>query len=314
MSKTSPPRLGKGLSALIGPRTQSPLAAPEVPVHPTASPAAPHPVTPSGDLIRHIPVVQVVPNPKQPRTDFDETALEELAQSIRGKGVLQPILVRPVADGRFELVAGERRWRAVQRLKLETIPAIVRQISARDAVEIALIENLQREDLGPLERARAYQQYTEAFSASAAELAERLGESRANVVNYVRLLKLPVEIQNMIQSKELGMGQARALAAITDPQRQLAVAKLAVRRNLSVRQVEALVQDAPTQAPRVDVGGVGVRRHLTQVETEFGKALGLPVRVVAGRKKNSGKIVIAYRNLEEFDRVASKLGAEALPE
>lgn len=312
MSKASPPRLGKGLSALIGPRTAAPLAAPDVPVKPADSTALP--IAPSGDLIQHIPVAQVTPNPRQPRTEFDDASLEELAQSIRGKGVLQPILVRPVAEGRFELVAGERRWRAVQRLKLETIPAIVRQISARDAVEIALIENLQREDLGPLERARAYQQYTDTFHATPAELAERLGESRANVVNYVRLLKLPAEIQSLIQRKELGMGQARALAAIGDPQRQLAVAKLAVRRNLSVRQVEALVQDAPTQAPRVDLGGVAVRRHLTQVETEFSKALGLPVRVVGGRKKNSGKVVIAYRNLEEFDRIAAKLGVEALPE
>jgi ParB family chromosome partitioning protein len=313
MSKSSPPRLGKGLSALIGPRPQGPLAAPEVPVQPTHGSSSP-PVTPTGDLIRHLPVAQVVPNPRQPRTEFDEASLEELAQSIRGKGVLQPILVRPVADGRFELVAGERRWRAVQRLKLETIPAIVRQISARDAVEIALIENLQREDLGPLERARAYQQYTDTFNATPAELAERLGESRANVVNYVRLLKLPAEIQALIQSKELGMGQARALAGIADPQRQLAVAKLAVRRNLSVRQVEALVQDAPTQVSRVELGGVAVRRHLTQVESEFSKALGLPVRVVAGRKKNSGKVVIVYRNLDEFDRIAAKLGVEALPE
>jgi ParB family chromosome partitioning protein len=299
MSKPAP-RLGRGLSALIGqPPTQSLRHRPAAPA---GDAAAENPL--------EIPIEQIIPNPYQPRSTFDDASLQELAASIRRAGVLQPVLVRPRPDGRFELVAGERRWRAAKLANRTTIPAITRQLTDVEALEIALIENLQREDLKPLERAAAFVAFTEAFHISIDELATRLGQSRANIANYVRLNRLPEQVKSLLESNELGMGQARAIAGITDPQRQLAVARLAVRRNLSVRQVEELAKPGdpvqpPTLAPPQPDGR---SRHLDEVQTALSKALGLPVQLEPGRKKNAGRVVITYNSLEEFDRIAERLG------
>lgn len=303
MSK-SPARLGKGLQALITtPRTHSPF-----PPVPGTAPAAATP---------EIPLDSISPNPNQPRTLFNDQSLAELAASMRTSGVLQPILVRPKGKDHFELIAGERRWRAARLAGLSTIPAIVRAIDDREALEIALIENLQREDLGPLERAAAYQGYLDHFGCTVDDLAGRVGESRANISNYLRLLRLSPEVCFMLGSGELGMGQARALAAVTDPKRQLALAKLSARRNLSVRQVEELVRqategdDANAEATPRGVRGAAAGGHFADVERALSKSLGLRVRLVAGRKKNSGRIVISYSNLDEFDRIARQLGGDA---
>ncbi|MBK9119239.1 MAG: ParB/RepB/Spo0J family partition protein [Phycisphaerales bacterium] len=301
MSK-APARLGRGLSALVSNRRlDTPLPLQHAP--------------PVDAVLPEIPLDTIRPNPKQPRTLFDDQALAELAASVRQSGVLQPVLVRPVGDDQFELVAGERRWRAARLAGLMTIPAIVRSLDDRAALEIALVENLQREDLGPLERATAYQNYLHTFGGTVEELAQRLGESRANVSNYLRLLKLSPEVCFMLGAGELGMGQARALAGVVDPQRQLAMARLVARRNLSVRQVEELVRQA-TETDPIDPPATRSARlsrgvgHLADVERSLSKALGLRVRLVAGRRKNSGRIVITYNNLDEFDRIAQQLGGE----
>lgn len=295
-------RLGKGLDALVTPRGD--LAA--VPTN-----AAPAPADIS--LLRQIPLDQIVPNPHQPRVTFDEATLTELAASIRADGVVQPIIVRGAGDHSFQLVAGERRWRAARLAGLETVPAIVRELSDAQAFQTALIENLQREDLAPLERAAAYQHYLDSYGGTIEELAARLAESRANVSNYLRLLKLRTEICYMLGAGELGMGQARAIAGISDQQKQLAIAKLAARRNLSVRQVEELARrtdvalgDPQSDLPRTPLNAG--RQHLSSVEQALGKAIGLRVRVRAGRKKNSGRVVISYANIEEFDRIAERIG------
>jgi ParB family transcriptional regulator, chromosome partitioning protein len=296
------PRLGKGLSAIIGPRTASGFV-------PTA---AAHDLA-DRTLVKEIPIESIQPNPQQPRTHFDESALQSLADSIRANGLLQPVIVRPSADGRYELVAGERRWRAARLAGLARIPATVRSLSDQDSLAIALLENLQREDLGPLERAAGYRNYMETFAVSADQLADRLGESRANVANYLRLLKLQDEIQQMLSNGQLGMGQARALASVDDTQRQLALARLVARRNLSVRQVEDLARRAP--APQAETAPPsGVRQHLGEVEQAFTRALGVRVALIPGRKKNAGRIVIQYDTLDEFDRIAERLGARALLE
>ncbi len=294
-------RLGRGLSTLIGPREPRPLQTP--PPTPAGTGAA------SGSQeVRSLPVGEIHPNPKQPRQHFAEAALEELAASIRTSGVLQPILVRPAGEARYEIVAGERRWRAAQRAGLATVPAIVRAFTEAAALEVALIENLQREDLTALDRAAAYEQYIATFSSSADQLAARLGESRANVTNYLRLLKLSPEIRDLLARGELGMGQARAIAGVTDAARQLSIARLAVRRNLSVRQVEALAKsDVPTEPPAS--APTGKTRHMQGVETALSKALGLRVKLVAGKRKNSGRVVIHYESLEEFDRLSERFGA-----
>jgi ParB family chromosome partitioning protein len=320
MSKT-PSRLGRGLNALI--RKPAPVAEPEKSVSRETTPVSDNvsretvKAPPVGTAVatappspfREIPVGEIEPNPNQPRSEFTVSRLEELAASIRSKGVLQPVVVRAKKTGGFTLVAGERRWRAAQAAGLSTIPAIVRELSDADSVEIALIENLQREDLTPLERATAYQRYLESFRSTADELAARLGESRANVSNYLRLLRLPEEVRELLRIGELGMGQARAIAGISDPRKQLALARLAVRRNLSVRQVEALVKNAQEGRDAVPaVAPSAASRHADELAGRFSRALGLPVRLVPGRKKNSGRIVIQYANLEDFDRVCEKLG------
>lgn len=326
---TKPPsRLGKGLTAILGTRA---LPAAD-PADPTASsrPAArdePRVTAPSagvslearehepgGPRVLLVRVERISPNPSQPRSVFDDAALQELADSIRLKGVLQPILVRTRPEGRFELIAGERRWRAAQRAGLAEVPVIVRDLDDADAVEVALIENLQREDLSPLERAHAYQQYLDQFQVSADELARRLGESRSNVTNYLRIGRLRAELQALIADGRLGMGQARAVAGISDSQRQLAIAMLAVRRNLSVRQVEDLARKAAdaaleARAQPAERGGTGAAdRHMAEVERALSKALGVPVTLSPARRKNAGTITIRYASLEEFDRIAGRLG------
>jgi ParB family transcriptional regulator, chromosome partitioning protein len=299
-------RLGKGLSALIPARdTSTPPAPPSIAVPP-----------PDRNQIRQIPIDGISPNRHQPRTTFDDASLAALAESIRVKGILQPIVVRSTGDHTFELVAGERRWRAARIAGLQTIPAMVREFSDSESFETALIENLQREDLGPLERASAYQHYLDAFGGTIEDLAQRLSESRANVSNYLRLLKLCPEICFMLGSGELSMGHARAIAGITDSKRQIATARLAVRRNLSVRQVEDLARTGePTPAKDAseteDKSAAAGRRHLAEVEQVLTKTLGLRVRLRPGRRKNSGRVVISYASLEEFDRLAERLGAGA---
>ena len=291
-------RLGKGLSALINPQPQQ--------QPPTAK------ATLDSAGIMTIAVADLRANPRQPRSTFDETGINKLADSIRRSGVLQPVLVRPRAEGGFELVAGERRWRAAMVAGMTEIPAIVRDVSDAESLELALVENLQREDLNAIERATAYREYMDTFGVTADELAQRLGESRANVSNYLRILRLGDEIRHLIELGELGMGQARAIAGVADEQRQLALARMTVRRNLAVRQVEALAQKHLDGGERVAASSRAERpRHLADVEQALGRALGLRVSVQAGKKKNSGRIVICFDNLDEYERIAEVLGADA---
>lgn len=292
-------RLGRGLDTLITRREPREESLSDDSAAYAPAPHRPH----------TIPIDAITPNRHQPRSQFRDATLEELAASIRKQGVVQPILVRRLDRDRYELIAGERRWRAARLAGLAEIPVIIRDVSEAEALELALIENLQREDLGPLERATGYEHYIATFGGTIEELAERLGESRASVSNYLRLLRLSEELRRMLSAGELGMGQARAIASIEDPQRQLAIARLAVRRNLSVRQVEELVRNASDESSQT--AGPSPRipdRHVLDVEQTLSKATGLRVRLRPGRKKNSGRIVIWYSNLEEFDRVAEKLG------
>lgn len=302
MAKQNAPRLGKGLNAIIGSRRQPASAN-------TPKPASE--ITPAEvGTIRSLPIDSVVPNPHQPRSAFDDVRLAELSASIAEQGMIQPVVVRPTETGKYELIAGERRWRAARAAAIEEIPAIIRDATDAEALELALVENLQREDLNPIERATAYQRYLDTFGATAEQLASRLGESRANVANYLRLLGLAPGVRDMIEQGELGMGQARAIAGIADPHRQLAVASLAVRRNLSVRQVEALARRRPGEEA-ADAKPSGASNHFVSVQRALSKSLGLAVTLQPGRKKNAGRIIIRYNSLEEFDRVAERLCGDA---
>lgn len=337
MSKSPANRLGRGLSTLIG-RTIAPLGASgiggaAVVASDTERPNAARsielalggngePQSAPGALasrqLLELSIDRIQPNPYQPRTSFGEARLTELADSLRRRGVLQPVLVRPLNGDRYELVAGERRWRAAAIAGLRAIPAIVRKSTDAESLEIALLENLQREDLSPLDRASAYKRYLEEFSVTADVLAERLGESRPNVSNYLRLLRLPQEVQDLLRIGELGMGQARAIAALSDPKRQLGLARLAMRRNLSVRQVETLVRSAAelTGPPDQSEHSVAARlpsaasRHAEELASRLSKAIGMTVQIIPGRSKNAGRVVIHYKSLEDFDRLADAIGVD----
>lgn len=297
-------RLGRGLSSLIPTNAIAPGGS--LGPRPAADPSQ----------IRQLPLDAISPSPHQPRSNFDDQTLAELADSIRSAGVVQPILVRATGDEHYQIVAGERRWRAAKLAGLHEVPAIVRELTDAQSFELALVENLQRQDLAPLERAAAYQHYLDAFGGTIEELATRLGESRANVSNYMRLLKLSPEICYMLGAGQLGMGQARAIAGIADPQRQLALARLAARRNLSVRQVEELAKSTQEVDQKPALGASETasdanRRHLDELATALSKAMGLRVKMFGGRRKNAGRIVIYYANLDEFDRLAERLAGDA---
>jgi ParB family transcriptional regulator, chromosome partitioning protein len=253
---------------------------------------------------RRVPIEHVRPGAFQPRRRFAEAELEALAQSIREKGVLQPLLVRPLTgqEADFELVAGERRWRAAQRVGLHEVPVIIRPMADPEALEIALVENLQREDLSPLEEAEAYSRLLDEFGRTQASLAEALGKSRSHVANTVRLLSLPAPVRRRLDEGELTAGHARALLAVADP---AALAEEVVRRGLNVRATERLVQrrDETRREPRRPVRNADT----LALERELAALLGL--RVILEPKKRGGALTLHYSSLDQLDRVLSLLRA-----
>jgi ParB family chromosome partitioning protein len=241
----------------------------------------------------------IVPNPYQPREAFDEAAIEELAASIREKGLLQPLLVRPAGAG-YQLIAGERRYRAAQRAGLERVPISVREANDVEALELALIENLQRENLNPVEEARAYKRLGDEFHLSQEEIATRVGKTRSAVANSIRLLQLPAEVLAQIESGELSAGHGRTLLGLESAVAQAALAREAARRKLSVRDTEKLVRDRQQQAAD-DV-------EQRAVEADLARALGTRVHL-RHRADGSGRIIIEYFSLDELDGLLSRLGA-----
>jgi len=246
---------------------------------------------------RLVPIERIRPGALQPRRRFAEAELDALAQSIREKGILQPLLVRSLTaqETDFELIAGERRWRAAQRVGLHEVPILIRQISDFEALEIALIENLQREDLSPLEEAEAYRRLIDEFARTQANLAQALGKSRSHIANTVRLLSLPVQVRSRLDEGELSAGHARALLAAADP---VALAEEIVRRGLNVRATERLVQRRaearPTNRRPRDADTVVLERELAAV---------LGLRVTLDAKKRGGTLTLHYASLDQLDRV-----------
>jgi ParB family chromosome partitioning protein len=291
-------RLGRGLASLIGDLTAS------------AEPISQHEAqTTSG--VREIPVATIIPNPTQPRTQIDPGHFRELTDSIRTAGVIQPVVVRPRAE-HYELVAGERRWRAAQAAGLTSIPAVVRDVSDQQMLEYALIENIQREDLNPIDRAQGYAHCCDQFALNPESLAQHLGEDRTTVTNYIRLLDLPQSVQNLVREGTLFMGHARSLLGLLSAEEMERVARLVVSDALSVRQLEELVRNQRSglgQAVAKARREPPPKRPLVQdLEERFRQALQTRVTIAEGRKKNSGRIVIEYYNVDDFERIAERLG------
>jgi ParB family chromosome partitioning protein len=294
--------LGKGLSALLPARPQPPapsVSGPTVPPHASGAPA-------------QIPVSEIHPNPLQPRTNFEPVRLEELAQSIRVNGIIQPLVVRKAGDG-YELVAGERRWRAAKIAGMQTVPAIIQDFSQERLLELALIENIQREDLNPIEAAHAFDRLAREMGLSHEEIGRRTGKDRSTIANSIRLLKLPPEVQQFVVDGQLAMGQARAILALLHPLQQIEIAKKAVGQGLSTRQVESLVRkitDPPPlgtdlQPPLPEPLDANARAAIAELE----RVLGTRVRIIP-RGDNRGRIEIEYYSQDDLHRVYSQIVGE----
>lgn len=271
--------LGRGLDALLG-GEQAAAAA---------------------DELRNLPVEALDPGKYQPRTRMDEQALGELAASIRAQGVMQPILVRPAREGRFEIIAGERRWRAARMAGLSTVPALVREVPDRQALAVSLIENIQREDLNPIEEAAGVKRLIEEFGMTHEQAAEALGRSRSAVTNLLRLLELAPPVRELLADGRLQMGHARALLALPVA-RQIDLARQAAERQLSVRDVERRVR----ATGRTPVRRTHVDRDVARLEEEVSNRLGTTVQIRNGPKPG-GRLIIRYQTLDQLEALLAKL-------
>jgi ParB family chromosome partitioning protein len=304
--------LGKGLGALIPTAPPANAASGDAASgHPgSATRPGPDEADSAGAYFDEVPVGAMTPNPRQPRQVFDEDALEELADSIRAVGLLQPVVVRAVMPGHYEIVMGERRWRACQLAELEFVPAIVRETSDTDLLRDALIENLHREQLNPLEEAAAYQQLLDDFSATHDELARRVGRSRPHISNTIRLLNLPAAVQKRVAAGVLSAGHARALLSVDDAATQEHLAHRIVAEGLSVRAVEEIVtlgtsgsQSAPSARKRT--GKAPVAPALKDLADKLSDVFDTRVKVELGQRK--GKIVVEFASLDDLERIVRSM-------
>jgi ParB family chromosome partitioning protein len=260
----------------------------------------------TGDVVKEIAVEMIDRNPYQTRSKFGEEALNELAASIKASGVVQPIVVRPVSNGRYQLIAGERRWLASQRAGKTTVPAIIRQVSNEQAMEMTIVENLQREDLNPMEQARAYERLGREFGLTQEQMAQRTGKDRSSVSNFLRLLKLPSEVQSLLEEEKLSFGHAKALMGLDSPEASIRLAHRVVQLSMSVRQTEGAVNNLMNPEPKLEKPERVVDPNVREAERELQQVLG--VKVTITDKNGKGKIQLEYKSLEDFDRIVDALG------
>ncbi|MCG8612087.1 MAG: ParB/RepB/Spo0J family partition protein [Pseudomonadales bacterium] len=254
--------------------------------------------------LRDLPVELIQRGQYQPRRDMDPTALEELAESIKQQGVMQPIVVRPITEGRYEIVAGERRWRATQLAGMDKIPAIIREINDEAAIAMALIENIQRENLNPIEEAMALQRLQNEFGLTQQQVAEAVGKSRTTITNLLRLIGLHPEVRIMLEHGDIEMGHGKALLGLSEAE-QLAAAKVVIARSLSVRQTEALVRKLQQKKEEVKTPVV-VDPDITRLERDLAERIGAQVAISHGTQ-GKGKVVIQYNSLDELDGILAHI-------
>jgi ParB family chromosome partitioning protein len=287
-------RLGRGLAALIG----------EVGTEPPSDPRPPRDT-------RRVPIEFLTANPRNPRKSFTEADLDDLTSSIREKGIVQPLLVRPVSsrDNAYEIIAGERRWRAAQRAGLHVVPVVVRDVTDQEALELAIIENVQRADLNPIEEGLGYDQLVQEFSYSQSELAKVIGKSRSHVANTLRLLKLPNSVKDYLAEGLLTAGHARALITAEDP---AALAELILEKGLNVREAERLAQDPDAFAKKAGPKGKAEKAEkdadTRALEKRLTDTLGLKIAIAHKQDKGTGELKIRYASLEQLDEICRILG------
>jgi ParB family chromosome partitioning protein len=305
----SKPRLGRGLSSLIS-VSNLPVEA-EIGVHPPAAIPArePQPMQSAealgGPLL--IPVDAIRPNPHQPRKTVNEAGIAELAASLKSSGIIQPLVVRRAKSG-YEMIAGQRRWQAAKMAGLTEVPAIIRDVDSYTQAQMALVENIQREDLNPIERAQGYRALMDQLGLTQAELAARMGEDRSGIANYLRLLELAEPVKAMVRDGRLSLGHAKLLAGISDILEQQRLAEMVVVQGLSVRNLERVIQQgsngSPTRKPQAP------SPHLMDLEKSLTRQLGMRVQV-RSTAKGRGRLILHYTSLDQFDEILQKLGARA---
>jgi ParB family chromosome partitioning protein len=304
--KEKPKHLGRGLQSLLGPITSGHVEIKSVPPSPAAAVNFP-PDKELQNSLYQIDIEHITENPFQPRAKWDEQELSDLAESIKKNGVIQPIIVRR-RDNKYQLIAGERRFRAAKMASLKTIPAIVRSATDEQLLELALVENIHRSDLNPIERAKAYQKYIKTFSLTQAETASRLGEDRSVVANYLRLLDLPTEIKQMLIDGQLSTGHARAILALPTDELRRKLANRAMAGRLSVREVERLVRRYLTTKEESQKQPKTKSAHLMELQRQLSKELGTKVSINTRKNGQRGKITIEFYSLDDFDRITERLG------
>ncbi|MHC4368287.1 MAG: ParB/RepB/Spo0J family partition protein [Planctomycetota bacterium] len=306
--REKPRHLGRGLQSLLGPITAIVSEAPKVPDSPHMESKFP-PDKELQDSLRIISVDDITPNPYQARAVWNEEELAELTESIKANGVIQPVVVRPSGRG-YELIAGERRLRATKLASLKEIPALIRQATDEQLHEWALVENIHRVDLNPVERAKAYREYLNCFSLTQAEAAERLGEGRSVVANYLRLLDLPQEIKQMLVDGQLSMGHARAILALPTDELRRKLANRAMAGRLSVREVERLVRKYLAGTGQSPATVRSKPAHIVDLENKLASELSTKVSIETRKNGQRGKIVIEFYSLDEFDGITERLGLQ----
>jgi len=286
-----PSGLGRGLSSLLGEVAQE----------------APVAGAPARAGLQMLPVSSLEPNPAQPRRHFDEDALDELAASIKVRGLIQPIVVR-ARDDRYQIVAGERRWRAAQRAQLHDVPVIVREFDDTQTLEVAIVENIQRQDLNAVEEAEAYKRLIDEFGHTQEVIGRLVHKSRSHIANLLRLLDLPERVRNMVAAGDLSMGHARALISSADPQ---ALAEEVVRRGLSVRDTEKLVSTGkPRKASAGPIANAGANADIEALERQLGDMLGLKVKIA--HRSEGGTVTLNYSSLDQLDMICQRLSGERI--
>jgi len=302
-------RLGRGLSSLMGAANEGEAATLPVmrEIHAEAAGAGTPGVgpAPTGSAPTDLPLASISVNPHQPRRSFDQTALSQLAESIKSSGLIQPIVVRPVDSG-YQLIAGERRLRAAKIAGLATIPAIVREVDGLNQAQMALVENIQREDLNPLDRAAAYRTLMDQLGLTQAELAGRLGEDRSTIANHLRLLDLADPVREHLTAGRLTFGHAKLLAGVADVLEQQRLAELVVSQDLSVRNLERLIQSPGN--PAATKAAATPSAYIADLEKNISRQLGMRVQVRRSGSKGKGRLVVHYGSLDQFDQLVAKLG------